>query len=46
MIQLIEVSTGLTVMADVARGSSGAVAITFASAPAANAIRVLITKIG
>jgi hypothetical protein len=46
MIQLIEVSTGLTVMADVARGSSGAVAITFSSAPAANAIRVLITKIG
>ena len=46
MIQLIEVSTGLTVMADVARGTSGAVAITFASAPAANAMRVLITKIG
>ena len=46
MIQLIEVSTGLTVMADVARGTSGAIAITFASAPAANAIRVLITKIG
>ena len=46
MIQLIEVSTGLTVMADVARGSSGAIAITFSSAPAANAIRVLITKIG
>ena len=46
MIQLIEVSSGLTIMADVARGSSGAIAITFASAPAANAIRVLITKIG
>ena len=46
MIQLIEVSSGLTVMADVARGTSGAIAITFASAPAANAIRVLITKIG
>ncbi len=46
MIQLIEVSTGLTVMTDVARGSSGAIAITFSSAPAANAIRVLITKIG
>jgi len=46
MIQLIEVSTGLTVMSDVARGTSGAIAITFASAPAANAIRVLITKIG
>ena len=46
MIQLIEVSSGLTVMADVARGTSGAIAITFASAPASNAIRVLITKIG
>ena len=46
MIQLIEVSTGLTVMADVARGTSGAIAITFSSAPGANAIRVLITKIG
>jgi len=46
MIQLIEVSSGLTVMADVARGTSGAIAITFASAPAANAIRVLINKIG
>ncbi len=46
MIQLIEVSSGLTVMADVARGTSGAIAITFASAPANNAIRVLITKIG
>jgi len=46
MIQLVEVSTGLTVMADVARGSNGAVAVTFASAPAANAIRVLINKIG
>lgn len=46
MIQLVEVSTGLTVMADVVRGSSGAIAVTFASAPAANAIRVLINKIG
>ena len=46
MIQLIEVSSGLTVMADVARGADGLVTITFASAPAANAIRVLITKIG
>ena len=46
MIQLIEISTGLTVMADVARGSSGAIAITFSAAPAANGIRVLITKIG
>lgn len=46
MIQLIEVSTGLTVVADVARGSSGAIATTFSAAPAANNIRVLITKIG
>ena len=46
MVQLIEVSTGITVMADVVRGSDGLVTITFASAPAANAIRVLINKIG
>ena len=35
-----------TVYADVVRGSGGQVACTFASAPASNAIRVLITKIG
>jgi len=46
MVQLIEVSTGLTAMADIARGADGLVTITFASAPAANAIRVLINKIG
>jgi hypothetical protein len=46
MIQLVEVDTGATVMADVARGTSGAIAITFASAPAANKMRVLINKIG
>jgi len=46
LIQLIEVSSGATVYADVVRGSSGQVACTFASAPASNAIRVLITKIG
>ena len=46
MVQLIEVSTGLTAMADVARGADGLVTITFAAAPAANAIRVLINKIG
>ena len=46
MVQLIEVSSGLTAMADVARGADGLVTITFASAPANNAIRVLITKIG
>ena len=46
MIQLIEVDTGLTVMADVVRGSSGAVNLTFASAPGTDKIRVLINKIG
>ena len=46
MIQLIEVDTGATIMADVVRGTSGAIAITFASAPAANKMRVLINKIG
>ncbi len=46
MIQLVEVSSGLTVFADVARGAAGLVTFTFSSAPANNGIRVLITKIG
>ena len=46
LVQLIEVSSGATVYADVVRGSSGQVACTFATAPASDAIRVLITKIG
>lgn len=46
MIQLVEVSTGETVFADTTRGASGDVTFDFATAPAANAIRVLITKIG
>ena len=46
MVQLVEVDTGATVMADVVRGASGAIAITFATAPAANKMRVLINKIG
>ena len=46
MIQLIEVSTGATVHADVQRAASGVVNVIFASAPASNAIRVLMTKIG
>ena len=46
MIQLIEVSSGATVHADVQRAASGVVNIIFASAPASNAIRVLMTKIG
>ena len=44
--QLVEVSTGATVNADVVRGASGAITFTFASAPASNAIRVLINKLG
>ena len=46
MVQLVEVDSGATVMADVVRGASGAIAITFATAPAANKMRVLINKIG
>lgn len=46
MIQLVEVSTGLTVFADVVRGAAGLVTMTFSAAPANNGIRVLITKIG
>ena len=46
MIQLVEVSSGETVYADVTRGASGLVTIDFAVAPATNAIRVLIQKIG
>ncbi len=46
LIQLIEVSTGATVYADVERAASGVVNVIFAAAPASNAIRVLMTKIG
>ena len=46
MVQLVEVSTGETVMSDVTRGASGAVTIDFATAPATNDIRVLIYNIG
>ena len=46
MIQLIEVSTGASVYADVERAASGVVNVIFAAAPASNAIRVLMTKIG
>ena len=46
MIQLVEVSSGETVHAEVTRGASGAVTIAFTTAPSANAIRVLINKIG
>jgi len=46
MVQLVEVSSGETVYAGVTRGASGLVTIDFAVAPATNAIRVLIQKIG
>jgi len=46
LVQLIEVSSGSTVYADVQRAASGVVNVVFAAAPASNAIRVLITKIG
>ena len=46
MIQLVDVSSGETVYADVTRGAGGLVTIDFAVAPAANDIRVLIQKIG
>jgi len=46
MIQLIEVSSGETVHAEVTRGASGKVTIGFSSNPGTNAIRILINKIG
>lgn len=46
MIQLIEVSSGETVFAEVTRGASGLVTVGFTTAPASNSIRILIQKIG
>ena len=47
MVQLVEVSSGETVHADVVRGSTGRVTITFATGNApSSSIRVLINKIG
>ena len=46
MIQLVDVSSGETVYADVTRGAGGQITISFAVAPATNDIRVLIQKIG
>ena len=48
MVQLIEVSTGETVHADVSRKTGGRVQIVFATgnAPSSNGIKVLINKIG
>lgn len=45
MIQLVQVSTGETVYADVTRGAAGLITITFAQAQAANSIRALLQKI-
>ena len=42
MVQLVEISSGETVHAEVTRGASGNVTIAFAVAPASNNIRVLI----
>lgn len=46
MVQLYDNSTAETVYADVVRSAPDDIEVTFASAPALNAIRVLITKIG
>lgn len=46
MVQLVQVSNGETVHAEVARGASGLVTVGFTTAPALNAIRILINKIG
>ena len=45
MVQLVEVATGETVYADVTRGASGLITITFAESQAANAYRALLQKI-
>ncbi len=46
MVQLVEVSSGETVYAEVDRAASGVLTVVFTTAPATNAIRVLIIKIG
>jgi len=46
MVQLIQVSNGETVHAEVARSTGGVVEVGFTTAPATNAIRILINKIG
>ena len=46
MVQLVEVSTGETVYAEVDRASNGVLTVVFSTAPATNAIRVLIIRIG
>ena len=44
MVQLVEVATGETVFADVARGTNGLITITFAESQAANTYRALLQK--
>ena len=46
MVQLVDDSSGETVYSDVTRGAAGLVTIDFSAAPAQDAIRVLIQKIG
>ncbi len=46
MVQLVEVSSGETVYAEVVRGSAGLVTINFGANQAADSIRVLMQKIG
>ncbi len=46
MVQLVEVSSGQTVYAEVVRGASGLITINFGSNQSANTIRVLMQKIG
>ena len=46
MVQLVQVSTGETVYADVVRGASGLITITFAASQAINTFRALLQKIG
>jgi hypothetical protein len=45
MVQLVEVATGETVYADVTRGTSGLITITFAETQTANSYRALLQKI-
>jgi hypothetical protein len=45
LVQLVDTSTGETVYADVQRGASGVINITFNTAPASNGIRVLIQNV-
>ena len=46
MVQLVEVSSGETVYAEVVRGASGLVTVNFGSNQSTNSIRVLMQKIG